>query len=79
MAKLSLAQFFVAALVFSGYLSFGEVGPESPCLEITDDPQCYNLICEKKCRSDHGDSFQQAYGAISSIGSGLACHCYYFC
>ncbi|KAI3417857.1 uncharacterized protein J3R85_014124 [Psidium guajava] len=79
MAKLSFAQFFVFALVFTATCVWPHAAAERKCSEYIEFEKCTNGACVAKCKSNHGGSFRHAACVHDEVGDKLSCECYYHC
>ncbi|KAL3715269.1 hypothetical protein ACJRO7_007066 [Eucalyptus globulus] len=79
MAKLSFAQFFIAALVFSALSAWPHAEAEKLCHEDIRFENCTKQVCVGKCKSSHGDLFREANCEQDYFRPEKFCGCYYHC
>ncbi|KAL3715268.1 hypothetical protein ACJRO7_007065 [Eucalyptus globulus] len=77
MARLSFAQFFIAALVFSAMSVWPHAEAEKWCNEVIGFEKCTIQACAEKCRSSHGDFFRLANCEQDYFRPEKICDCYH--
>ncbi|KAL3715750.1 hypothetical protein ACJRO7_007489 [Eucalyptus globulus] len=81
MAKISFAQFFIGALLFSNFSMSACPLAEAQnlCSELLTFEKCNDQACVAKCKSNHGNFFTKAICAFDYFSPQIFCHCFYNC
>ncbi|KAL3754297.1 hypothetical protein ACJRO7_001520 [Eucalyptus globulus] len=80
MAKLSFAQFFIAALVFSALCVCPHALTPPSCSEVLEQDlkDCADQPCVAQCQSKHGKDYSAA-GCGKDFDRRIKCICFFFC